>query len=224
MGQLTRVSSGIAGLDRILLGGLIPQRAYLVHGPPGAGKTTLGMHFLAAGASAGEHPLLITFGQPENHVRADAASIGLNIDGVHILDLTPTPETFCETEIYDIFSPAEVERESITAQISKAIRDVKPSRVFVDSFGQIRNLATDAFHHRRLAQSFFRFAAEQGATLIVASHERDCARDVDGVIHLECVRERRTLRILKFRGSDFQAGHHAMRLTSSGIEVPPAAA
>ena len=46
MGQLTRVSSGIAGLDRILLGGLIPQRAYLVHGPPGAGKTETGARII----------------------------------------------------------------------------------------------------------------------------------------------------------------------------------
>jgi circadian clock protein KaiC len=224
MGQLTRLSTGIAGLDNILSGGLIPQRVYLVHGPPGAGKTTLGMHFLAAGTSVGEHSLMITFGEPEDHVRADAASIGVNIDSVNILDLTPTPETFCETQTYDIFSPAEVERESITAQIAKAIREGKPSRIFVDSFSHFGNLATDPFHHRRLAQSFFRFATEQGATLIVASHERDSARDVDGVIHLECVRERRTVRILKFRGSDFQAGHHVMRLTSSGIEVSPAAA
>src|SRR5436309_2026512 len=163
MGQLTRVSTGIDGLDNILNGGLIPQRAYLVHGPPGAGKTILGMHFLAAGASTGEHPLMITFGQPEDHVRADAASIGLNIDGVHILDLTPTPETFFETQTYDIFSPTEVELESITAQIAKAIREGKPARIFVDSFSQFGNLATDAFHHRRLAQAFFRFATEQGA-------------------------------------------------------------
>jgi circadian clock protein KaiC len=224
MGQLTRISTGIAGLDKILIGGLIPQRVYLVHGPPGAGKTTLGMHFLAAGASAGERSMMITFGQPEDHVRADASSIALNIEGVHILDLTPTPETFVETQTYDIFSPAEVERESITAQIAKAIRDAKPSRIFVDSFSQLGNLASDAFHHRRLAQSFFRFATEQGATLIVASHERECARDVDGVIHLECVRDRRTIRILKFRGSDFEAGPHVMRLTSSGIEVSSAAA
>jgi circadian clock protein KaiC len=224
MGQLTRVPTGIGGLDRILLGGLIPQRVYLVHGAPGAGKTTLGLHFLASGIGAGENALMITFGQPEDHVRADAASIGLNIDRVHILDLTPQPDTFSERQTYDIFTPAEVERESITTQISEAIIERKPSRIFVDSFNQFRNLATDAFHHRRLAQSFFRFATGHGATVIVASHEAECARDVDGAIHLDFAHDRRTIRILKFRGSDFQAGTHIMRLTSSGIEVPSAAA
>lgn len=43
-GAPVRLSTGIAGLDYILMGGLIPQRAYLVRGGPGSGKTTLGLH------------------------------------------------------------------------------------------------------------------------------------------------------------------------------------
>ena len=47
------MSTGIAGLDELLDGGLIPGRAYVVRVGPGTGKTTLGLHFLAAGAAAG---------------------------------------------------------------------------------------------------------------------------------------------------------------------------
>jgi circadian clock protein KaiC len=219
-----RVSTGVQGLDHILLGGLIPGRAYSIYGEPGAGKTTLGLHFLSAGTFAGEAALMITLGQPENHVRADATSIGLNIDNVKILDLSPPPETFSEIRTYDIFSPSEVEREPMTAQISEAILEATPARLFVDSFGLFRNLAADAFHYRRLAQSFFRFATRQGATLIVASDNRVCAADVDGVIHLEFGHQGRTIRVVKFRGSDFQPGHHPMRLTASGLQVPLSAA
>ena len=38
---------GVTGLDEVLGGGLIPQRAYLVRGGPGTGKTTLGIPSLA---------------------------------------------------------------------------------------------------------------------------------------------------------------------------------
>ncbi|HEY6410449.1 MAG TPA: ATPase domain-containing protein, partial [Ktedonobacteraceae bacterium] len=38
-----RVSTGVAGLDEILYGGLIHRRAYLLRGGPGCGKTTLGL-------------------------------------------------------------------------------------------------------------------------------------------------------------------------------------
>jgi circadian clock protein KaiC len=216
-----RISTGIPGLDYILRGGLLPGRVYLVHGEPGTGKTTLGLHFLCASDDNG---LLITLGQTADHIRADAASIGLNLGRVMMLDFTPSAESFSEMQSYDIFSPSEVEREPITQQISQAIRAKNPKRIFVESFGHFRSLAADAFHRRRLAQSFFRFATMGGATLLLSSDERECARDVDGVIHLEFGQEGRTIRVIKFRGSDFHAGHHPMRLSSEGLQVPLSAA
>src|SRR2546426_1625168 len=73
-----RLSTGIAGLDEVLHGGLLPHRSYLVRGTPGTGKTTLGLHFLAAGATHGEKSLLITLGTPEARIRLDAKSFGFD--------------------------------------------------------------------------------------------------------------------------------------------------
>jgi circadian clock protein KaiC len=215
-----RISTGIEGLDYVLRGGLLRGRTYLVHGEPGTGKTTLGLHFV----SSDKGGLLVTFGQSEEQIRADAGALSLNLDTTKILDLTPPPEMFSEVQTYDIFSPVEVEREPISQQISKAIDELDPQRIFVDSFGHFRNLSGDSFQHRRLAQSFFRFATRRGATLIVGSEDRECARDVDGVIQLEASYEGRTIRVTKFRGSDFHAGAHPMRLTGTGLQVPLSAA
>lgn len=44
-----RVSTGIPGLDTVLNGGLRSQRSYLVRGPPGNGRTALGLQFLSGG-------------------------------------------------------------------------------------------------------------------------------------------------------------------------------
>ena len=211
-----RISTGIPGLDDILQGGLLPGRVYLVHGEPGTGKTTLGLHFL----STGEDGLFITFGQSAEHLRCDAGSLGLNISGVSILDLTPTPEIFSAMQTYDIFSPFEVEREPISQQMAKAFHELNPKRIFLDGFGMFRNLASDAFQHSRLAQSFFRFATQRGGTLIVASEDSECARYVDGVIELKFSGEGRSIWVTKFRGSDFRDGGHPMRLTSSGLQIP----
>ncbi len=52
-----RVSTGVAGLDTVLNGGLLPQAAYLLKGQPGTGKTTLGLHLLIEGARRGERCL-----------------------------------------------------------------------------------------------------------------------------------------------------------------------
>ena len=77
-----RLSTGIAGLDEILHGGLVPGRAILMRGGPGAGKTTLGLHFLTAGVAAGENPLFITLEEPEANIRMNAAQVGLDLEGV----------------------------------------------------------------------------------------------------------------------------------------------
>ncbi len=42
---MQKLSSGIEGLDKILKGGFIAKRAYLIAGGPGSGKTTLGCTF-----------------------------------------------------------------------------------------------------------------------------------------------------------------------------------
>ena len=57
-----RATTGIAGLDNVLGGGLPRGHLYLVEGSPGAGKTTLGLQFLLEGRSKGEAGLYITAG------------------------------------------------------------------------------------------------------------------------------------------------------------------
>ena len=58
-----RISTGIAGLDDVLNGGLTPHCLYLVEGSPGTGKTTLGLQFLLDGAARGERGLYITLSE-----------------------------------------------------------------------------------------------------------------------------------------------------------------
>jgi circadian clock protein KaiC len=225
--HLSRLSTGIAGLDEILGGGLIPARAYLLRGGPGAGKTTVGLHFLTFGDSRVEKPLFITMGEPEEQIRKNAHSIGFNLEGVKFLDLSPSSAFFTEIQSYDIFAPAEVEREPTTQQIIAQVDVLKPKRVFLDAMTQFRYLASDAFQFRKQTQSFLRFLIEQGATVLFTSEGSGEAPDddlqfmADGVIHLDLAAEGRTLRVSKFRGSDFSNGVHAMKLSPTGVEVFP---
>lgn len=46
MSGIDKISTGLQGLDESLHGGLIPQKAYLVQGGPGTGKSTLGFQRL----------------------------------------------------------------------------------------------------------------------------------------------------------------------------------
>src|SRR5690348_16150234 len=107
-----RVSTGVAELDEILHGGFLPRRAYLVRGDPGCGKTTLGMHFLYAGAQRHEATLFISLGESHDQIDADAASIRLDMKGVAFLDLSANAGFFTEMESYDLLDPIGLDEES----------------------------------------------------------------------------------------------------------------
>ena len=122
--QHERLSTGILGLDKVLEGGLIPQRAYLVRGGPGAGKTTLGIEFLTAGTAQNESTLFISLGEAEEQVRSNASRLGFDTQAITFLDLSPGSTFFTEVETYDIFSPAEVEREPTTQRIVEQVQQL----------------------------------------------------------------------------------------------------
>lgn len=222
-----RVASGVAGLDEVLCGGLIKGRAYLVRGGPGTGKTILGMHFLAAGAKQGERCLFITLGEPAEQLRQNGAALGLDLDGVRFLDLSPTPEFFADAESYDIFSPAEVELEPTTRRIVDEIEALKPQRVFLDAMTQFRYLSAEPFHFFKQVLSFLRFLVAQGATVVFTSEGSPTAPDedlqfmADGVIALGRTAHGRALSVAKFRGSGFLDGAQALRLGGNGMTVFP---
>ena len=73
-----RVSSGIASLDLMLQGGLPVASMGAVVGPSGAGKTTLGLHFLAA-SSASEPGLLFGCYEPPERLLLKAETMGLDL-------------------------------------------------------------------------------------------------------------------------------------------------
>ncbi|MCU0541298.1 MAG: AAA family ATPase [Oscillatoriaceae cyanobacterium Prado104] len=222
-----RLSTGIAGLDEVLNGGCLPERTYLVRGGPGTGKTTLGMQFLNAGAIQGEAVLLITLAETVTQLQKTIARLGFDPQAITFLDLSPSSEFFAQVQTYDIFSPAEVEREPTARRIVEQVETLKPKRIFIDSMTQFRYLANDTFQFRKQVLSFLRFLVEQGATVLFTSENSQEAPDddlqfmSDGVFNLDFTRNERTLCVSKLRGSSFQDGDHALRLTSTGMRVFP---
>ncbi len=222
-----RLSTGNEGLDEVLQGGFITGRSYMLRGAPGAGKTLIGLSFLRAGADSGDDVLFINLEETEDEIRTNAASVGIDIDGIDFLDLTPGSEVFAEEESYDIFDPSEVEQEKIATKIADRIRSLEPSRVFVDPMTQLRQLAPDQYQFRKQVLSFARFVDEQDVTVLFTTQPGTAVSDedlqfiADGTIELDEAATGRVLRVPKFRGSSTRSGGHTLRIHEAGLDVYP---
>jgi circadian clock protein KaiC len=226
MKEIARTSTGIAGLDEVFEGGLIPQRAYMVRGGPGSGKTILGLHFLNWAAARGEKCLFLTFGESQGELVRNGALLGFQMDRLHFLDLSPSSTYFAEAQDYDIFPPSDVERAPVARRIREEVSALQPSRVFIDGMTQLRHLSPNAFQFRKEALAFLRFLSELGCTVAFTSEsnegpDEDLQFIADGVVTLESLAGQRRLMVAKFRGSDFRAGYHTLRLSERGMEVFP---
>jgi circadian clock protein KaiC len=78
--QTERVSTGIAGLDRILEGGFPKGRSVLVTGEPGTGKTIMALQFLADGLAHGEKGIYVAADEGPLDIIEQAASIGWDFE------------------------------------------------------------------------------------------------------------------------------------------------
>ena len=222
-----RISTGVEGLDEILKGGFIPNRKYLIRGSAGTGKTILGLHYLLAGLETGENSLFITFSETEEQINSNARSLGLNIEGIDFLDLSPGSKKFIETETYDVFHPSEVEQETIAEKIQEKVEKSEPQRVFIDAITILRHLTSDQHQFRQQILSLSQFMADQGTTTLFTSEtsqknpDDDLQFMVDGIIELCRADRQRKLTVGKFRGSGFQEGGHSVEISDEGLVVYP---
>ena len=83
------IATGVPGLDDILAGGYASNRAHLIEGRPGSGKTTLGLQFLLDGVRQGERCLYITLSESKRELLSVAERHGWSLDGLEIYELVP---------------------------------------------------------------------------------------------------------------------------------------
>ncbi|WP_299350134.1 DNA repair protein RadA [uncultured Shimia sp.] len=99
-----RTNSGLAELDRVLGGGLVPASAVLVGGDPGIGKSTLLLQAAANFAKQGLKTLYVSGEEASAQVRMRAQR----------LDLTSAPvQLATETNLRDILTTLEAEKPQL---------------------------------------------------------------------------------------------------------------
>lgn len=226
-----RASTGVAGLDQILGGGLTRDRVYLVEGTPGTGKTTLSLQFLLEGARQGEAGLYITLSETAEELRAVAQTHGWSLDAISLFELVSETGLDPDSE-QSVLHPSELELGETTREVMARVEALRPTRVVFDSLSELRLLAQNPLRYRRQILALKQFFASRQCTVLMLDDRTADPTDLQlhsiahGVITLEQAprefgSERRRLRVVKMRGVKFRGGYHDLNLDTGGLTVFP---
>lgn len=227
--SLNTISTGVDGLDEVLLGGVSPGRVYLVEGDPGAGKTTLAMQFLLEGAKRGERGIIFALSESRRELLAIAESHGWDLTGIDIDELGVPADPLHPESDYTIFNPAEVELGEAVGRIISRVRELQPTRVVFDSLSELRLLSQSPLRFRRQVLALKQFFGTTDMTvLIVDDRSGDKELGIQSIAHGVFSLEhdvpvygpsRRRIRVTKLRGQAFRAGYHDFALVRGGMQV-----
>jgi DNA repair protein RadA/Sms len=209
--EAERIATGVAELDRVLGGGIVPASLVLVGGEPGVGKSTLLLTALAAITRSGRRALLVTGEESAAQVKLRAQRLG-GAEAVEIL---------AETELEAVCATLERERPSVS--VVDSVQTLWSSEVgsAPGSVAQVREAAA----------RLLRVAKESGVATILVGHvtkdgsvagPRVLEHLVDCVLQFEGdrYREHRVLRAIKNRfGSTNELA--VFEMTARGLEGVP---
>jgi len=153
------LGTGVAGLDAMLGGGLIPFSSTLLMGTPGAGKTLLGLSYLLEGARRGERGLLAGFHETEAGLMSTAARIGLDLQGA------------IESGLIDIQwePPLELSADAWAWRLLTAVEEHRPRRVFIDALTDIQRFIASPQRMPTFTAALTNELRALGTTVLIAT-------------------------------------------------------
>lgn len=235
--RIEKLLTGIEGLDFVTNGGLPVGRSTLISGTAGSAKTVLAVQFLVEGAKRGEHGVLVTFEESPSDLRRNVLGFGWDVAALEaekrfaFVDASPrADEERLEAGSYDF--------SALVARIAAAIRKVSAKRVCLDSIGSIFTQFRDTAIVRRELHRIASALKEFAVTAMITSERNDDYGDIsrhgveefvaDNVIllrnALEDEKRRRTVEVLKFRGTSHQKGEFPFSVNDKGVIVIPLSA
>jgi circadian clock protein KaiC len=215
-----RLSTGVPGLDKMLDGGVWAGGATLLEGPTGAGKTTLALQFILEGVKRGEPGLYVNFQENPTQLARSIQSLGFSMAEAQQQGLN-----------FLYASPVELQIDSILVELFRTIQERDIKRVVVDSVGDLIGAASDLTRlYSYLYALMQHFVARRVACVLTQTTtvqqnvmEGQISALSDSILRLDLEwsgnKARRTLKVVKARGTNHELDVQDFRITSKGLEI-----
>lgn len=221
---MERLPTHVAGLDDVLGGGIPLHSTILIAGAPGSGKTILANQIAYSNATSEYRALIVTT------VSEPLSRAVRFVQEFTFFDL----DKLGSAVLYEDVGPLALKRngENLVAHIASLVEQYEPTILVIDSFKAICDLVESPGAFRRETYELAaRLAALPCTTFLVGEYRWEDVMNspeasiADGILELTLkpigLRDFRSLRVRKLRGSDFRSGEHAFRIVQEGIRVFP---
>jgi circadian clock protein KaiC len=234
--MLAKVKTGIPGFEAISFGGLPRGRSTLISGSSGSGKTIFCCQFLAEGIRQfDEAGVFVSFEEAVEDLKKNIRSFGWDVNQFEaegkwmFVDASFTYNN--DTKVF-----GEYDLNALLVRIQAAIRQVKARRVVLDSIGSLFHYFEDPSAIRRELYKVLADLKKKGVVILITSERLEEYGSVsrfgveeyisDNVLILRNVleqeRRRRTIEILKYRGSLHSMGEQSFVINpTTGIHIIP---
>ncbi|HEY8258315.1 MAG TPA: ATPase domain-containing protein [Gemmatimonadales bacterium] len=220
-----KISTGIAGLDAMLGGGLWRGTTTLVAGPTGAGKTTTAIQFCLEGIRKGEPILYMNFQENPVQLGRLVQSLGGELD-----------DSMDERWHAIYTSPVELQIDSLIGGAFAMIKEKGIRRVAVDGVGDLLLAAGDPQRVHdylyALTQHFARNGVSSLLTFETGLGIRTQPGNITDQLHFsaltDCIilldlervdRLRRSACVIKARNSAHDLAIREIEITAKGLEI-----
>jgi circadian clock protein KaiC len=223
--NMTRLSTGVPGLDDLMGGGVPSGTSVLIAGPSGSGKTVLSMQFLTEGAKLGQPGLLALFEKrPSDYLKTNPLGATLH-------------RQIKEGSLHVIYlRPLDLSLEETMDEVRRVVTVHKINRVVIDSLSGLELALAPVVEEdfREMLHRMVGMLTAAGVTLFLTVELADSYVDLrfsphgtafltDGIVLQRYVqlggRLKRMLTVVKLRGSQHSNELRLYDITNEGLVI-----
>jgi circadian clock protein KaiC len=219
-----RLSTGVAGLDEMMGGGIAVGDSLVLAGPTGTGKTTFAMQFVAAGLRAAERAVIAVFEEHPDVYLERAKDFGVDFR-----------EAVREDRLRIIYlRPLDLSVDETLEEIRVSVEQMGATRVVIDSISGFEMALAPTFRED-FRESLYRLIGALTGLGVTMFSTVEVLESLDGLQmtgyrisfltddiisqrYVEIEGElRKVLTVVKMRGSDHSREFRAYEITANGV-------
>lgn len=220
---LSRVATGVSGLDQVLGGGFLRSGVYILQGLPGAGKTILANQLAHHHARNGGQVVYVTM-LAESHAR-----LLQHLSAFDFYDPAAVPDRIYYVSAFNALRTGGL--QAVIELLRQEMRTRQAGVLVLDGLVMAATAAKSDEELKVFISDLQTHSVLTGCTTLLLTSddpERPVSAEqtmVDGILLLRekpyGPRRERNLEVVKFRGSATLRGNHTFRIADQGIIVYP---